>query len=437
VLYDGLYNGRCRDALFEMIARRKGIRSDGGRLFGRPGPRFAALLGDRELPLSSQVGRAEQTNSSVVYEKNMFLKLYRRIEEGIHPEVEIGRFLSDRIGFKYVAPLAGTLEYRRTGSEPVPLGILQGFVPNQGDAWAFTLNEVRQYMDRALARRQEKKEAAALPGDELTAELVEMMNAFYHEMVALLGRRTAEFHVALSSRSDDTEFLPESFTLLYQRSVYQSMRSRAKKTLDLLRRNLHGIPEQLRGEAEAVLGLEADILGILQKFVLRKFSAMKTRIHGDYHLGQLLYTGNDFIIIDFEGEPVKSLSERRIKQSPLKDVAGMVRSLYYAAYVVLMQRTHVREEDITYLLPWAQAWYRYHVKIFLDSYLKGVQGAPFLPTDQQEIDIMLQAFMLDKALYELGYEVNNRPEWLSIPLQAIAELVAEERKKAKEEGPSS
>ncbi|HJV35363.1 maltose alpha-D-glucosyltransferase, partial [Geomonas sp.] len=151
VLYDGLYNGRFRDALFEMIARRKGIRSDGGRLFGRPGPRFAPLLGDRQLPLSSQVGRSEQTNSSVVYEKSMFLKIYRRIEEGIHAEVEIGRFLSDRIGFKYVAPLAGTLEYRRTGSEPVALGIMQGFVPNQGDAWAFTLNEVKQYTDRALA----------------------------------------------------------------------------------------------------------------------------------------------------------------------------------------------------------------------------------------------------------------------------------------------
>ncbi|HJV36122.1 phosphotransferase, partial [Geomonas sp.] len=291
-----------------------------------------------------------------------------------------------------------------------------------------------QYTDRALARREEKKEAAALPGEELTPELLEMMNAFYHEMVALLGRRTAEFHLALSSRSDDTDFLAEPFTLLYQRSVYQSMRSRAKKTFDLLRRNLESVPEHLRGEAEAVLALEPEILGILQKFVLRKFSAMKTRIHGDYHLGQLLFTGNDFIIIDFEGEPVKSLSERRIKQSPLKDVAGMVRSLYYAANVVLMQRTHVRAEDIAYLLPWAQAWYRYHVKIFLDSYMEGVQGACFLPTDQEEIDIMLQAFLLDKALYELGYEVNNRPEWLSIPLRSIDELVAEERKKAKGEG---
>jgi maltose alpha-D-glucosyltransferase / alpha-amylase len=431
VLYDGIYNQKFRQALFEMIARRKGVRSDTGKLYGRPGPGFAALLGDRQLPLPSLVGKAEQSNSAVVYDNTFFMKLYRRMEEGIHPELEIGRFLSDRVHFEHVAPLAGTLEYRHANGEPVSLGLLQGFVPSQGDAWTFTLSEVRQYVDRVLAQREEAKESESAaarqpaPGaPELSGELVEMMSGFYPEMVALLGERTAEFHQALASRNDDPSFAPEPFSLLYQRSLYQSMRSRAKKVLDLLRRNLETVPEQLRAEAEALLGMEQQIYAVMQKFMLGKFSAMKTRIHGDYHLGQILYTGNDFVIIDFEGEPVKSLSERRLKQSPLRDVAGMMRSFYYAASAVLMQRSHVRAEDIPYLVPWAQAWYRYNSGIFLASYLQNVMDKKFMPREQEELDIMLHSFMLDKAIYELGYELNNRPAWVAIPLRSIIELLA-------------
>lgn len=440
ILYDGISNGQLRWALFELIARRKAVRTAGGRLSGRPGQGLAALLENKQFPLVSQVSKTEQTNSAILYDNSFFLKLYRRMEEGTHPELEIGRFLTERIRFDHVAPLVGALEYRRTGADPVALGILQGFVPNQGDAWSFTLGEIRQFLDRVLAHREEAKEtsqpAALQPGpgtEDMSPQLLEMMRGFYPEMVALLAKRTGELHLALSSRSDDPDFAPEPFALLYQRSVYQSMRSRTKKALELLRRNLSNIPAQLRPEAEALLALEPDILAVLQKFTLSKFSATKTRIHGDYHLGQVLYTGNDFLIIDFEGEPVKSLGERRIKQSPLRDVAGMIRSFYYAAYAVLMQRSHVRAEDIPYLVPWVQAWYRYNAGIFLASYLKSVSDANFMPKEQKETELMLHTFMLDKAMYELGYELNNRPEWVSIPLRSIMELLADDKKMPKGE----
>ncbi len=432
ILYDGIYNGHFRWALFEMIAKRKSVRAAGGRLSGRPGQGLAALLEEKQFPFVSQVSKAEQSNSAVVFDNSFFFKLYRRMEEGIHPELEIGRFLSERIRFLNVAPLVGSLEYRRPGADPVSLGILQGFIPSQGDAWNFTLGEIRQFLDRVLARREEAKgvsqpATSAQPEPEaatLAPELQELMSGFYPEMVALLGRRTGEFHLALSSRSDDPAFAPEPFALLYQRSVYQSMRSRAKKTLDLLRRNLAKVPEQLRPEAETLLAMEAELIAALQKFTLKKFSVTKARIHGDYHLGQVLYTGNDFFIIDFEGEPMKSMSERRIKQSPLTDVAGMLRSFYYAAYAVLMQRSHVRAEDIPFLVPWVQAWYRHNSEIFLDSYQKSVRGAGFLPQDEAEVELMLHTFLLDKAVYELGYELNNRPEWISIPLRGVMELLA-------------
>ncbi|MBC7962202.1 MAG: putative maltokinase, partial [Steroidobacteraceae bacterium] len=441
ILYDAVFNGHFRAALFEMVTRRKAVHTETGRLSGRPGQSFAALLGDKQPPLASQVGKSEQSNTSVIYEKTFFLKLYRRLEEGVHPELEIGRFLSDRIRFQHVAPMAGALEYRRDGAEPVALALLQGFIPNQGDAWTLTLSEIGQFLDRVLAHREEAKEsippvAAVQPelaSFELSPALLEMVRGFYPEMVALLGRRTGEFHLALASRSDDPAFAPEPFALLYQRSVYQSMGSRARKVFDLLRSNLQNIPKKLLPEAEALLGLEMEIVAILKRFMIRKFSATKTRIHGDYHLGQLLYTGNDFLIIDFEGEPVKSLSERRIKQSPLRDVAGMLRSFYYAAYAVLMERSRVRAEDIPYLVPWVQAWYRYNAGIFLTSYQKVVAESHFMPTEQEEVDIMLHTFMLDKAIYELGYELNNRPEWVSIPLRGIMELLISDQKRSKEE----
>jgi len=253
--------------------------------------------------------------------------------------------------------------------------------------------------------------------------LLALMGGFYPEMAALLGRRSAEFHLALCSRYDDDAFNPEPFALLYQRSVYQSMRSRTKKTLALLQRNLQVLPPRLLPEAQGLLGREQEILASLNKFTAVKYAAWKTRIHGDYHLGQVLYTGDDFTIIDFEGEPLKSLSERRIKQSPLKDVAGMMRSFYYAAHAVLIQRNRMREEDLPYLEPWADAWYRTIAGVFLAAYLKGVAGSGLLPEEPGAVQEMLHTYLLDKAVYELGYELNNRPEWAIIPLRGIAELL--------------
>jgi maltose alpha-D-glucosyltransferase / alpha-amylase len=444
VLYDGLANGQFRQILLELIARRRGVRSDTGRLSGRPGASFAALLGEKTLPLASQVGKLEQSNSAVVYDNTFFLKLYRRMEDGVHPEVELGRFLTERTRFSQVAPLAGVLEYRRSGGEPLSVALLQGFVASQGDAWTLALGEVTQFLDRVLALREEAKEASqpeaakpAVPPEVdatgLSPGFLEIMRGFYPEMVALLGRRTGEFHLALCSRYDDAAFDPEPFALLYQRSVYQSMRSRAKKTLDLLRRNLSKVPPELLPDAESVLGREQEILAVLQKFTGHKFSAWKIRIHGDFHLGQVLYTGNDFVIIDFEGEPVKSLSERRIKQSPLRDVAGMMRSFYYAAHAVLKQRSQMRAEDVPFLEPWAEAWYRYNAGVFLASYEKTVAGSGLIPKEPEEAEIMLQTFMLDKAVYELGYELNNRPAWVSIPLRGILGLLKPEGARPKGE----
>ncbi|MDY6974497.1 MAG: hypothetical protein SV775_19620 [Thermodesulfobacteriota bacterium] len=242
-------------------------------------------------------------------------------------------------------------------------------------------------------------------------------------MATLMGKRTGELHLALSSDTEDPNFAPEFFSVLYQRSLYQSMQGLTKRVLDLLRKGVRNLPENLREEADEISRLEKDILTLFRPLYKKKLPAMKIRIHGDYHLGQILYTGNDFVIIDFEGEPARALSERRLKRSPLRDVASMIRSFHYAAYISLLKEAPLRPEDVPQLEPWADLWYKYVAGIFLHSYLDTVNAASVVPSNREDLDIMLTAFLLEKAIYELGYELNNRPHWINIPIKGIKHLL--------------
>ncbi len=431
ILYDGVYNGRFREALFEVIARGKRIRVEGGELVGRRTRTFTRLLAGAPLPPAvSQLLRPEQSNTSMLFDNSWFFKLYRRAEEGIHPEEEIGRFLTETVHFEGAAPLVGTLEYRRPAAGTVAIATLQWYIPGHGDAWTFTLDQVTRYFDGVLSKKRAHHGAPPLPPALLDIDpaaiprlLQELIGGFYLEMVALLGQPTGELHRALASRPEEPDFSPEPFSTLYQRSVYQSMRSVARKAIIQLKRNLGRLAPETRAGAEWVLAAEPEILKRQGTFLGRKVSAMKIRIHGDYHLGQVLFTGKDFVIVDFEGEPARPMSERRIKRSPLQDVAGMIRSFHYAAHAVLMQRAPVRAEDVPYLEPWAEAWYRCCAGVFLYSYLQTVAGAPFMPKEREEVEVMLGAFMLDKALHELRYELKNRPEWVMIPLRGIRRIL--------------
>jgi maltose alpha-D-glucosyltransferase/alpha-amylase len=431
ILYDAMYSATFRSIIFGLIAGRKHLEGPEGRILsGRPGHSFAPLFRERQVPLQSMVGKVEQSNTAVHYNESFFFKLYRRVEEGVNPEVEIGRFLTEKNRFGHVAPLVGVLEYWQKGTEPLTLGIMQGLVENQGDAWGLTMDEVTEYVERVLASKEDMRVTPRLPATiyevdqgALSPKMQELMGGFYLEMVPLLGKRTAQLHLALSSPSKYPAFTPEPFSVYNQRSRFQSMRNRMRTVFDLLRRNLKNLREDIRQEAEQLLALDQEILKQLGRFTGRRFSAMKTRIHGDYHLGQVLYTGKDFVIIDFEGEPARSMRERRIKDSPLRDVAGMINSFQYAAYAVLVQHATIRTEDIPFLEPWAEAWYRYMAGTFLHAYLENVKGATFIPAVQADVQTLLDIYILDKAIHDLGYEINNRPDWLLIPLRAIQRLL--------------
>jgi maltose alpha-D-glucosyltransferase/alpha-amylase len=197
----------------------------------------------------------------------------------------------------------------------------------------------------------------------------------------------------------------------------------AEKSLLLLAGKLRGLPEAIRPDAERVIGMEGAIFARYKRLLERKLTGMLIRSHGDYHLGQVLYTGRDFVIIDFEGEPARSVTERRLKRSPLRDVAGMLRSFNYAAHSQL-KTSRIRPEDAVQLRPWARFWNLWTSVVFLQGYREATANAHFMPKSQDELNLMLEIFMIDKAIYELSYELNNRPGWVDIPIAGIIEMAA-------------
>ena len=433
VLCDAVVSGEFRKWLFEMITRKKRMKVKGGVLKVHQGKALKKILADSK-PQISQILHDDPVDTGILFDNIHYFKLYRQVAEGINPEAEIDRFLTDTVDFAGSAPFAGTLEYNRPGAEPITLGLLRGYIPNQGDAMTLTLEEISRYFELLLSKKAES-EAVPFPASVFDVDMAalpdtfrELTGEFYLEMIALLGRRTGELHLALSSGPEQGDFAPEPFSRHHQRSVYQSAKSLVRKAVLLLGRSLAVLPDEIRTEAERVLAAEQQMLRLLERFLGTKFTSARIRIHGNYNLKQALFTGKDFMIIDFPGEPAQVMSERRIKRSPLHDVAGMMRSLHYAAYTVLQQKTHVHSRDIYFLEPWVEVWYRYVSGIFLHSYLTTVSIAEFVPGERDDLEVMLTAYLLRKALSELIDELENRPDWAAIPLRGIKDILENSRR---------
>jgi maltose alpha-D-glucosyltransferase / alpha-amylase len=433
ILYDALYEKSFNVLLLNLIVRHRRLHGINGNILASSIPAVRHLYKGQAVPLEPTVIKAEQSNTSVVYGGQYILKVYRRSDEGVNPDLEIGRFLTETAKFANVPPVVGAIEYRRKGGAVMTLGILQQFVPNVGDAWSYTIDSLSHYFERALA--QPEVEVPGIPqppmldllNDEFPVLAKELI-ASYLESARLLGQRTAELHKALASSADDLSFAPEPFSMLYQRSIYQSMQSQISQVFPWLRARFKQFADGDREEAQRVLDLEPEIRRRYRSLLQRKLNTVRIRVHGDYHLGQVLYTGRDFVIIDFEGEPARPLSERRIKRSPLRDVAGMLRSFHYASYSALFgQVPGVRPEDFPALEPWAHFWYIWVSVAFLKAYLAVAKDEPFLPKDSIEFQVLLDAYLLEKAIYELGYELNNRPDWLKVPLRGLLQLLVTSR----------
>jgi len=425
LLYDALGPPNFAEAILGAIARRRRAAGGMGTLVGSTTRAFARLRGPETIRLEAQLSVAEQSNNSVIFGERLMLKVFRRLEEGVNPELEVGRFLTEKTTFSHIAPLAGSLEYRRAKGEPISIAILQAYVPNQGDAWQYTLNTLAHFFTapelvgaQPPAMPRSLLEASKLEPSEIASKVI----GGYLDSARLLGRRTAELHAALASDPDDPAFAPERITALDQRSIYQSLSGLSMRATDLLRTQLNKLPADARDEGRKVLELESRITHILKSFLARRLNTTRIRVHGDYHLGQVLYTGHDFVIIDFEGEPTRSLYERRLKRLAMRDVAGMLRSFSYASQAALRSE-HAPAERLAELHAWSRFWADSVSAVFLKSYLSTAGSASWVPQSQEDLELQLTTMLLEKALYELRYEMNLRPDWVRIPLRGILDLV--------------
>ena len=316
-----------------------------------------------------------------------------------------------------------------------PSACLTASCPARKDAWAYTLAELDHYYERVAALIADRQSPP--PGGGSLAEWIQYelppvhydVVGGYLDSVRLLAQRTAGMHLALASDTEDQAFAPESFSPDYFRCVFESMHQQAEQNFGLLRNQLTTLPTDILPLAQRVLELEPVIINRFRWLYERPITARRIRCHGDYHLGQVLHFGGDFVIIDFEGEPALPLRERRIKRSPLRDVAGMIRSFDYAAWAGLydfLQRSRLGREHLPSFEPWLRLWGQAVSSVFLRAYRQTMGESDIVPRSDDELSAMLPAYLLNKAVYEVGYELNNRPFWLRIPLLGILEMFGAE-----------
>ncbi|HEY7024650.1 MAG TPA: maltose alpha-D-glucosyltransferase [Candidatus Limnocylindrales bacterium] len=430
LLYDAIYDARFSHELLDAIGGRRRFSGSRGQVTASPTNAYRRLRGSKSERLEATVGRAEQSNTSVAFGDRLMLKLFRRLEPGINPDIEVGGALTEA-GFPYTPALGGWLAYRTRSDEPAAIGLLQQYVPNEGDVWEYTLDQIGDFYERAAA---DDMPAPELSGsslkdllrarEEATPELARDAIGSFLGVARLLGERTAQMHRALAT-VDDPAFTPEPFSALYQRSLFQTLRNQSSATFAALRQRREVLEDDVRDQADAALELAGSVMAEVGKLISSKPAAVRIRTHGDYHAGQVLWTGKDVVVIDFEGEPGRPLSERRFKRSAISDVAGMLRSFHYAAYGPLLNQRvggAVRPEDRMRLERWASFWYLHVATAYLRAYLEGARGQAFVPENADELRTTLELAMLQKVLYELSYELNNRPDWVSIPLRGLLDL---------------
>jgi maltose alpha-D-glucosyltransferase/alpha-amylase len=424
VLYDGLFDEGTAALLLELMHAGREVPTTRGRLHAA-----GSIAPETLASALARIARpaADQSNTSVTFAHEFVMKMFRRLEPGPNPDVEIGRVLTDR-GFTRVPQLAGTIDYEHSGGERSSLLMLQRFVWNQGNAWQVTIEELGRYFDRVEtlpepqgAGREDAQAWMLSSSVEPPAPVLDAVRS-YLATAEVLGRRTGELHVQLASPRDLDAFAPEPFTRADLETADAAMRQHGSAQLDRLESSIPTLPESRRPLAAAVAARRAALLQAFGALERVEAAGARIRVHGDYHLGQVLVTEGDVVILDFEGEPARPIPERRAKYSPLRDVAGMLRSFSYAALTGLGVAASARPETLERLSPWAEFWDVWVGAAFLRAYFAAAREGGFLPSAAADVDILLQAFILEKTLYELGYELNNRPEWVHIPLAGLEHL---------------
>lgn len=426
LLCDATFSKTFQQAILRLMSANGSITLKQSKLHFYGSKMLKKYVSDHE-DIKSKALSSEQSNTSLVYDDAFFLKFYRKVDRAINPDIEITYYLTEKTSFRNIPAYTGSIEWQFENGTMV-LGMLQEMVKNNGDAWTYFQHKLEHYNEKIISKnivlpKIETDLLSFTPWDELPQVVRDIFDINLVEQAELIAKRTGEMHLALASIEDLQAFKPEEFSLHYQRSLFSGFQSLVRATFQNQTRALKKLPDHIKVEAEEIMEMKQGLLNVLKRIYRKKINAMKIRIHGDYHLGQVLYTGKDFVILDFEGEPARSYSERRLKRSPLRDVAGMVRSLHYAAYASLLLNDRFSSEEKEKLLPFAELWYQYMSSVFVKSYLEVVNGSPFIPESKEDLEMLLQTYILEKAIYEVNYELNNRPDWLLIPYRGIKSIM--------------
>ena len=381
---------------------------------------------------SSNFLGAEQSNTSIVYNKKYILKIFRRIYISTNPDYEISRFLTEVADYPNTPKYAGSINLN-VGEEndTITLGLMQDFIPNQGDAWKYFLNEIDEIFSAIKTKSVDLETIddvvlyKKIKHVNLPKPLLNWVGGEFFSKIEQLAKRTAEMHVALGSDSRDTAFVPDNFNgdfevWLKNRLIYQF-----QNRLNTIENNFHKLSGESLEMAQEFLSRKREIRRRFLDFNWTKLKSERIRIHGDYHLGQVLVKDDDFYILDFEGEPESTIRDRKVKQPPIKDVAGLLRSFHYAIYSVILNNPDKFEIDREEAMAYGERLYKYITGVFLSDYINYVQQNNLNIGYIKEVEFLLKYTMLEKAVYELGYELNSRPRWAIIPLKGIISIINE------------
>jgi maltose alpha-D-glucosyltransferase/alpha-amylase len=419
VLYDALADeGFCREVLAAIVEGCDLEMGEGRVVFSRTGA-FGEVLGDDAVGSLSVRRTEEQANSSLaVLGERLVLKAYRRLRKGPNADLEVGRYLTEELRFGGTPPLAGAVEYETSDGGSITLALLQGFVENQGDGWSYTRDLLTRYFENRLAAPWSPEDQEGARAEEQAAE-----DAFFAGLVRTLGLRTGELHAALATPTDDEAFSPEPAPPEEVSGWAGKVGEQLGSTLELLQKRREDLPEDARPDADRLVDLRGEAQGRVRKVAEGGFGAVKTRFHGDYRLGHLLVVGNDFQIVDFEGDPARHLTERSRKHSPLRDVSEMLLSLDRAVRHALSNLGAERAERPETLESLAQTWGERARVSFLEGCAEGAGGAASYPEEDEHMMALVGLFTLEGALQEIHRELEDRPDRSGEPIRKLIRVL--------------
>jgi maltose alpha-D-glucosyltransferase / alpha-amylase len=427
-LCDALYTPAMHQFLIQRMAKGQDLSLKNGELKFSESTHIKKYLAGHS-DIKTRIISDRRSHTSITYDNSFFLKIYRHVDYSINPDVETTRFLNQQSKFKSYPRYIGVIEWE-LNKYHISLGLMQELVENHGDGRTYMQDRLSDFNEKLLTLDKDHLPVIEwydtltnpIPYEEAPENIKETLGVTAGEAARLLGMRTGEMHRTLASGNGGKDFEPENFSLHYQRSLFSGMQSLVRAAYSNQSRNLKKLADDVRPAVEEIYSRKSEVLSRLKKIYSKKIDVTKIRIHGNYYLEQVLFTGKDVAILHFGGDPARSFSERRIKRSPLRDVAGIIRSFHYAAHENLLSN-RVRPEDVDKLKSFAPLWTHYMASFFMHAYLESVQGASFVPKDKNDLNMLLEVYMLERAIFSLNYELNTRPDWVMVPVRVIKSII--------------